>query len=330
LREQQLAELENGTRPEVISQKKAAMLAAEARMSYAKKDLDRIQRLYEGQTAANDELDEALSRAAETQQDFLGATAAHEEAVSGPRKEVIGQARAQMEQQRHEVERLEDMLAKYSIVAPFDGYVTAQRTEVGEWVMQGQAIAEVIELNRVDVEALVSEDYIHRLQIGMNADVAVPSAPGRVFRGEVAFIVPQADTQSRSFPVKVRVENPIERDRPPLLMSGMFAEVTFSLGEGGTSLLVPKDAVVLGGPSPTVYVFEPQPDERSAGTVRPVSVSLGRPSGALIEVAGTLQAGQPVVVRGNERLFPGQAVRVQQEQPASAAELRPAPTNNGS
>jgi RND family efflux transporter MFP subunit len=321
LRKQELAELENGTRPEIVQQKQAAMMAADARMSYAKKDLARIQRLYEGQTAANDELDESISRADETQQEFMGAKAAYEEAVAGPRKEVIGQARAQVEQQQHEVERLEDMLSKYSIAAPFDGYVTTKRTEVGEWVMQGQAVAEVIELDLVDVEALVSEEYINRIQLGMPASVVVPSISGRVFEGTVAFVVPQADTQSRSFPVKVRVPNPAESDRPPVLMSGQFANVTFSVGETSRAMLVHKDAIVLGGPSPTVFIFEAKANEPGAGTVKPVVVTLGQPSEGMIEVSGPLQPGQMVVVRGNERLFPGQEVHVQ-ETLGSARESR--------
>jgi RND family efflux transporter MFP subunit len=309
LRKQELAELENGSRPEEIAAAKAAMLAAKARREYAQKDWARIQRLFEESSAASDEFDEALSRADETEQEFLKDQAAYEMALVGPRKERIEQIRARMEQQRHEVERLEDILSKYTVVAPFDGYVTSKQTEVGAWLTEGAVVAEVVELAQVDVEALVPEDHVHRLQIGMPGTVRVPSLSNEEFIGTVAAIVPQADMRSRSFPVKVRVDNPVAGGSPKL-KSGMFAEVKLAIGEPKLVLLVSKDAIVLGGPSPIVYVFEPSEKDPLAGAVRDVPVKLGLSVEALIEVRGELRPGQQVVTVGNERLSPGRPVRI--------------------
>jgi len=309
LRRQEFLELENGSRPEEIAQAQAAMLADQARMEYAKKDLARIQRLYKESTAADDEYDEAVSRAAETEQEFLEAKAAYDLVVQGPRKERIEQARAKMEQQQFEVERLEDILSKYTVSAPFDGYVTAKRTEVGAWIMAGQPVVEVNELQQVDAVALVPEDYVSRLTIGMQAIVHVPSLAHETFVGTVAFIVPQADTRSRSFPVKVRIQNRESRGHP-LLKGGLFAEVGLAVGEPARALLVSKDAIVLGGAEPTLFIYDSSLDDAASGTVRQVTVKLGLSSAGLIEVLGPIAAGDKVVVRGNERLSPGQPVRV--------------------
>ncbi len=78
-----------------------------------------------------------------------------------------------------------------------------------------------------------------------------PHLPDRVFTGRVALIIPEADARARTFPVKVRVENPPE-DNGPLLKAGMYARVTLPTGPTQNALLVPKDALVLGGPQPGV------------------------------------------------------------------------------
>ena len=65
-------------------------------------------------------------------------------AVAGPRKEQIAQAHAQVAIQDATVERLKDQLTKHTIISRFDGYVTAEHTEVGQWVKQGDPVADVV------------------------------------------------------------------------------------------------------------------------------------------------------------------------------------------
>jgi multidrug efflux pump subunit AcrA (membrane-fusion protein) len=116
--------------------------------------------------------------------------------------------------------------------------------------------------------------------------------------------------RSRTFPVKVRVENEITA-AGPLLKSGMLARVVLPTGKTQEALLVPKDALVLGGrEGPVVFVFQPDTANHTQGTVRPVVVQLGVAEGSWIQVSGALEAGQRVVSEGNERLRPGQEVVV--------------------
>ena len=93
-----------------------------------------------------------------------------------------------------------------------------------------------------------------------------------------------------------------------LIKAGMFARVEFAIGKKVTALLVPKDALVLGGPLPMLYVI----DDASM-TVRPVPVETGVAVDSLIQVIGPVQPGMKVVTKGNERLRPGQAVRLGSE-----------------
>jgi hypothetical protein len=92
----------------------------------------------------------------------------------------------------------------------------------------------------------------------------------------------------------------------------MFARVTLAVGRTEAALMVPKDALVLGGRAPVVFVVDLDPAAATKGKVRPVPVQLGMADGEDIEVKGPLTEGERVVTEGNERLFPGQEVEVVQ------------------
>src|SRR5206468_10870550 len=112
--------------------------------------------------------------------------------------------------------------------------------------------------------------------------VEIPALGHEKFMGRVATINPQADPRSHTFPVKIRVQNRIENDQP-LLKAGMFARVTLAVGKPTACVLVPKDAVVLGGPSPMVYVAATSGGKM---TVKPVPVTLGPAQGTWIAAMG--------------------------------------------
>ena len=311
LRKQQLAELENGTRPEEIEQARARMVAAQARGQYAKARRTRAENLYnQRQAMSEEERDEMIALAVEAEQAYLEAKAAYQLAVQGPRKEQIAQARAQVAVQQATANRLKDQLKKHTIVSRFPGYVIAEHTEIGQWVQQGDPVAEVAALDEVEVHAQVVEQYVPHIRTGTTVSVQVPSVPGPPLQGVVTAIVPQADVQARTFPVKVRVKNQVSEDGP-LLKSGMYARVMLPTGARQTAMLVFKDALVLGGPQPVVFVVDGAPANGKQGKTRPVPVQLGVAEGSMIQVTGALQAGQLVVVQGNERLHPGQDVRIQ-------------------
>ncbi|GIX47395.1 MAG: hypothetical protein KatS3mg131_1606 [Candidatus Tectimicrobiota bacterium] len=88
------------------------------------------------------------------------------------------------------------------------------------------------------------------------------------------------------------------------LKSGFFARVTLAIGEVAQALLVPKDALVQQGPAGNRLCRS----RRQSGA-RPLFN--GRPfTRRMRVVTGALQPGEPVVIRGNERLRPGQPVRI--------------------
>ncbi|HUQ72842.1 MAG TPA: efflux RND transporter periplasmic adaptor subunit, partial [Planctomycetaceae bacterium] len=335
LRAEELRELQNGSRPEEIAQSQARLETVKATHEFTEARFKRAMQLAkQGQTITQEQLDEYRSAAIGAERAVHSAEQEHKLLVQGPREEKIAQAKAKLEAQAEAVQLLKDQLKKHAMIAPFDGYVVAKRTEVGEWVSRSQIVAEIVYLDDVEIEAHVLDSQIDYVRLGMEVRVEIPALNPPLYLGKVVRISPQADVKSRTFPVKIGVPNAI-RDDGPVLKAGMLARATLPVGRPHDALLIPKDAIVFGGPVPMVYALTPKPPEtapaakgKSAAAperaapangdvVRPVPVQLGVAVGNWLEVQADLKAGDRVVVLGNERLRPGAAVTVIREQPLS-------------
>ncbi len=312
-RQQLLAELQAGSRPEELEQARADVARLEAGVEYTRSRFNRVERLVTRGTATTDELQDALAEVRQADAGLRRSRAALAMAEAGPRIEQIAQAAAAVAVQRAAVDRIEDQLKKHTIRSPFDGWVVERFTEKGEWVSRGGLVATVVELDQVEVEVQVPERLVSTLRKGMEVRLEFEAAPTNTWIGTINQVVPQADLLSRSFPVKVLLDNRVE-DATPVLRGGMLARAWLPVGRVGQTLVVPKDAVVLGGSTPVVYAVQRsagQPADGTTGTgvVEPVPVRLGAAVGGAVGVEGSLAVGTLVVIRGNERLRPGLSVR---------------------
>jgi RND family efflux transporter MFP subunit len=312
LRRHELDELKNGAREEEKAQAHARLLNAKAARAFNQARLRRVQKLRENSTLTEEDLQAVSMAADQADQAFAEAEAAWKLVEAGPRREEISQAESRLAAQQEVVNGILDQLEKHTIKAPFDGFVVQEFTEVGQWLARGEKVVRVAELDMAGVEVMVLENYIPQLNLGDSARVEIPAIPGRLFEAKIALIVPQGDARSRSFPVKLFMNNEL-LPSGPLLKSGMFARVTLPVGKSDAATLVPKDAIVLGGPSPMVYVVAPNPQKADQLIAKPLAVELGVSEGGLIQVKGDLQAGEKVVVHGNERLMPMSPVSITRE-----------------
>ena len=210
-------------------------------------------------------------------------------------------------------------MEKFTIRAPFDGYVSMKYTEVGAWLSQGDPVAQVVQLDEVEVEAPITSEYIVHLQRGDTIRVDFPEHPEQLITGTVDRIVPVADERARTFPAFIRLKNKVQNGTP-ILMSGMLVRVDLPAGKKQTMPLVPKDALVLNAAKRSIYVVERKANDENIGTVREVPVVLGVAVGGRIQVRGDVNADDLVVVVGNERLRDGDAVTIQGVQKMAKAE----------
>lgn len=311
LKQEELNELRNGSRPEEIREAKAKSASAHALYEYTQSRLQRTKSLFERGAVAEENLQDDVSKALAAAQAYEAAKAMEELVVAGPRPEKILQAEARAAMAQEEVNRLSDLLVKHTIITRFDGFVTAEHTEMGQWIKSGELVATIEDLSQVEVEAQVLESYLDHVRIGVRARVEIPALPKELFVGEVTTIVPHGDERSRNFPVKIRLQNKFDAHGAPLVKSGMFARVWLPVEKRDSVLLVPNDAVVMGGPVPMVYVATRKSPGAAEATVAPMPVSLGSAFESSIEVtAEGLAPGQELVIEGNERLRPGQEVRI--------------------
>jgi RND family efflux transporter MFP subunit len=304
VRQAELGEMEKAYQEE-FDQAQAKLAQAQALLTYRQAKLDRSRTL--GTSVARELFEEDSSLATQAAATVREAQAAVRMFTGGARQMKVEQARAWVEAQKAEVQRLAEQFDRHTMKAPFDGWISAEHTEMGQWVQQGDPIAEIVELNQVDVEIAVVEDFIDKLHLGVEAPLEIPALSQEKFIGRVAIINPQADARARTFPVRIRIENRMP-DGLPLLKAGMFARVTLAVGKPTMHALVPKDAVVLGGPSPMVFAAVTTGDKT---TVRPVPVKLGPAQGTWIAVIGDVKEGEQVIVEGNERVRPGQEIRIE-------------------
>jgi RND family efflux transporter MFP subunit len=197
-----------------------------------------------------------------------------------------------------EIEHKEDSISKKIIRAPFSGFVVKEHTEVGQWVEKGGPIVTVADLSIMDILVDVPERYVPKLVLGGSTNVQVDALNPEIFKGKIAAIIPVGDSASRTFPIKVSVEN-----RDNHIKGGMLCRVNLAIGKPGLVLAVPKDAVVNVGQKHLVYVVR-------EGAAQPLPVELGNASDSMIEIKGAIESGMQVVTRGNERLRPGQPVQI--------------------
>jgi len=184
LREHELSELRAGARPEEIVQANARKLGAEALKKYTEDRYLRNKKLHsQNNTITEDALNLSLSDAIQARQAFTVAENALALLKAGPRKEKIAQAEAQLAFQEAEVDRLKQRIKKYTIRAPFDGYVVAEYTEIGAWVKQGDPIVDLIQLDHVELRVFVPERAVINLDKNAAARVTFASIPEDSFVG---------------------------------------------------------------------------------------------------------------------------------------------------
>jgi RND family efflux transporter MFP subunit len=203
----------------------------------------------------------------------------------------------ELERNSAELDRLKYELARKTVFAPFNGFIIQEHTQVGQWVTVGGSIVTLVDLSSILVKADLPEMDAVQLDPGNGVSVVINSLSRRPFSAGIEVIMPQGNPVSRTFPVHVKIPNPQYR-----IKSGMEAIATFELGRKITSILVPKDAIVPSGSDNLVFRVD-------QGKALPVPVTVSGYYGNDAAVKGDLQPDERVVIRGNERLRPGQPVQ---------------------
>jgi RND family efflux transporter MFP subunit len=207
-----------------------------------------------------------------------------------------------------EVGRLEQMQGFEKIYAPFDGVITARKTEVGDLINAGNSGlgAELFRISNVTtmrVYVNVPEVYSEAMAPGVRASMEIASLPNRQFTGAVARTSNAIGMNSRTLLTEVDVPNPKGE-----LFPGAYAQVHFHLALQVVPLVVPGNTILFQAQGPQVGVVDSQ------NHVALRKVTLGRDFGNRVEIVNGISQADAVIANPPDYLVDGMAVAVQTTQ----------------
>lgn len=205
--------------------------------------------------------------------------------------------------------RAMELLRQHSVVAPFAGVIQRKLVESGEWIETNTAIAELVDVAVLRLDVSVPQHYYRDVDVDTSVVIQLDAMPERTFEAKVTTKVAVGDTASRTFRVRIDVPN-----YEHALAPGMSARVTLRIADQAPALLLPRDAVVRK-PDGSINVWVIVVEDGITKAV-PREIETGRSFHDHVEIlAGDVNPGQEVVVRGNEILRPGQPVLVAKDKP---------------
>lgn len=192
----------------------------------------------------------------------------------------------------------EARLQKTTLTAPLSGIVGLRTVSVGAYVVPGERIVELAEVDPLKVDFRVPETDAALLRVNQTILVAADAVPGTTFDGKISAIDPIVDINGRAIRLRARVPNPDGRLSP-----GFFARIRIVVDRRPNAMLVPESAIFPLDGKTLVYRVV---NGRAVQTV----VVLGQRQPGQVEVLKGLSAGDTVVSAGQQRLRDGAVVQV--------------------
>jgi len=190
-------------------------------------------------------------------------------------------ADAELRRATESINEIQATLEWATIRSPIRGIVIDKKVSVGDMVTPGQILATLFDPLQMQLVASVRESLAQRLNVGQPIEVQIDSFNKQCL-GTISEIVPEAESSSRAFQVKVT--GPC----PDGVYSGMFGRILIPLDEKQV-LVIPRQAVQSVGQLDLV-------DVATRGAVSRRAVRLGRTIGADVEVLSGLREGEQVQV----------------------------------
>ena len=276
-----------------LSQMQAALAQSQANMELARANNGRTSRLVQQGWAA-------VQQGDTDRLNFTAQTAA------------VGVARANLEAQQAQVNRLEQLTGFERVVAPFDGVITSRHIDVGSLVTadasSGTPLFSIAHTDVLRVQVYVPQDAFFGLKDGEQAEITVPELPGRVFHGTVARNASVLQPETRTLLAEVDVNN-----ADGALTAGLYAIVHLKEPRTNPVILVPSQAVIFDKDGLSAAVYE-------NGEARLRRLDIEADDGAQVAVRAGLNASDQLILNPPIGLVNGMRVTTASEaQPISPA-----------
>jgi membrane fusion protein, heavy metal efflux system len=250
----------------------ASVTQAQAVLSKAQSDFDRISDLFEHNAVARKEV--------------LSAESALEQS-----RAAVDQALASREQARRRLAGLGltpgDFKQEVVVRSPLAGKVLELSVVPGEFRNDTNAsLMTIADLSTVWVTSQVPESYIRFVQVGERVEINLVAYPSETFDGKVSRIADTVDPQTRTVKVQAEMENRNGRFRPEMFGNIHHVESVANIA------VIPSAAVVQEGDRTVVFV------EWTPGHFEERRVTIGQSSGDRVRVLSGLTPGESIVVDG--------------------------------
>src|SRR3984893_4220894 len=210
--------------------------------------------------------------------------------------------KATMDAASANVKRLEAMEDFKKIVAPFDGIVTARKTDIGALINAGNAgqeLFEVSDLHKVRIYVQVPQAFSAALRPGLTATLEMPEYPGQQFDDTVVTTSHAMNANSRSMLVELQADNGGGK-----FSAGAYCQVLFQLPSDPNVIRVPVTALVPADRGAQVALL----GNDDKAVLQPVQ--LGRDFGDSVEVVAGLSPSDRVIDSPPETLQSGDQVQL--------------------
>jgi len=280
---QVLAVIDTPDLDQQLAQAKATLASAQANAQLAAVTAQRSDFLAKRQVASQQTADNATSDAA-------------------AKKAVADAAQANVRQ-------LEAMESFKTVVAPFDGVVTARNTDIGALINAGagagQELFEVSDMDTVRIYVQVPQAFTAQLHPGLKATFEMPQYPGQHFDAKLVTTSNAVNVTSRSMLVELQADNSAKKFSP-----GTYCQVQFQIPGDPNMVQVPATALISGDHGTQVAVL----DNSNKVVMKPVQI--GRDFGDSVEVVAGLSLTERVIDSPPETLQSGDQVQLAATPPA--------------
>jgi RND family efflux transporter MFP subunit len=184
-------------------------------------------------------------------------------------------------------------LADTVVRAPFAGVVGERLVSVGDYVTRGTKVASVMRTNPLRVQLTVPQQFSPEVSVGRAVSLEVDTAPGKTFTGQVRYVSPALQADSRTLLVEAVVANADGALKPGTFATARIAQATSTPG-----VLAPAASVRTVSGTSRVFVV-------AAGRAEERLVTTGQSVGDLVEITSGLKAGEQVVTTNVTQLVDG-------------------------
>ncbi|MBA3553788.1 MAG: efflux RND transporter periplasmic adaptor subunit [Gemmatimonadales bacterium] len=195
-----------------------------------------------------------------------------------------------------QLDLLKVRLDRTVVRAPFSGVLGERSVSLGDYVTTSTPLITVQTVSPHRAAFQVPERYAERLKVGQQVTFRVAALPGKEFTGRVDFVDPIVQLPARTITVKAQVPNPRRE-----LQAGMFVEVRLATAVRPDAVVIAEDAVLPLQGVTFVWVAD-------SGKASRRQVELGVRTPGFVEARSGVEAGEQVVVAGQERLSEGAPV----------------------